>query len=60
LERYISYGVDQTERVVEGIGRLKHRMDDFAHVQMDMQASIDSQTNMMQGLFGHFEINPDA
>jgi hypothetical protein len=35
-------------------------MDDFAHVQMEMQASIDSQTNMMDDLFGHFDINPDA
>jgi hypothetical protein len=33
-------------------------MDDFAHVQMEMQASIDSQTNMMQDLFGHIGINP--
>jgi hypothetical protein len=42
LERYISYGVDQVERAVEGIRRLKHRMDDFEHVQTEMQASIDS------------------
>jgi hypothetical protein len=45
---------------MEGIGRLEHRMDDFAHVQTEMQASIDSQTNMMHDLFGHFGINPDA
>jgi hypothetical protein len=31
-------------------------MDDFAHVQTEMQASIDSQTNMMHDLFSHFEI----
>jgi hypothetical protein len=42
LERYVSYGVDQAERAVEGIGRLEHRIDDFAHVQMEMQASINS------------------
>jgi hypothetical protein len=42
LERYISYGVDQAEHVVEGIKWLKHRMDDFAHMQTEMQASIDS------------------
>jgi hypothetical protein len=53
LERYVSYGVDQAERVVEGIDRLKRRMDDFAHVQTEMQASIDSQTSMMHDLFGH-------
>jgi hypothetical protein len=35
-------------------------MDDFAHVQMEMQASINSHTNMMQDLFGYFGINPDA
>jgi hypothetical protein len=32
-------------------------MDDFAHVQTEMQASIDSQTSMMHDLFGHFRIN---
>jgi hypothetical protein len=42
LERYISSGVDQAECTVEGIGWLKHQMDDFAHIQMEMQASIDS------------------
>jgi hypothetical protein len=45
--------------VVEGIGLLERWMDNFAHVQMDMQASIDSQTSMMHDLFGHFRINPD-
>jgi hypothetical protein len=60
LEQYISYGVDQAERVVEGIGRLERQMDDFAHVQTKMQFSIDSQTNMMHDLFGHFRINPYA
>jgi hypothetical protein len=39
---------------------LERRMDDFATVQTEMQASIDSQTNMMHDLFGHFWINPDA
>jgi hypothetical protein len=60
LERYVSYGVDQAERVVEGIERLKQRIDDFAHMQTEMQASADSQTSMMQDLFSHFDINPDA
>jgi hypothetical protein len=60
LERYISYGVHQAERAVEGIERLKQEMDDFAHVQMEMQASIDPQTSMMHDLFSHFGINPDA
>jgi hypothetical protein len=36
------------------------RMEDFAHVQMEMQASIDSKTSMMHDLYGHFAINPDA
>jgi hypothetical protein len=35
-------------------------MDDFATVQMEMQASIDSQTSMMHNLFSYFWINPDA
>jgi hypothetical protein len=42
LERCISYGFDQAERVVEGIRLLERQMDDFAHVQTEMQASIDS------------------
>jgi hypothetical protein len=60
LERYVSYGADQAECIVEGIRRLEQQMDDFATVQMEMQASIDSQTSMMYDLFGHFMINPDA
>jgi hypothetical protein len=60
LERSVSYGVDQAELTVEEIGRLEQRMDDFAHMQMEMQASIDSQTSTMHDLFGHFGINPDA
>jgi hypothetical protein len=60
LEQYISCGVDQAEHAVEGIGWLERRMDDFAHVQTEMQAFIDSQTSMMHDLFGHFGINPDA
>jgi hypothetical protein len=35
-------------------------MDDFAHMQTEMQATINSQTSMMHDLFGHFGINPDA
>jgi hypothetical protein len=35
-------------------------MDDFAQMQTEMQASIDSETSMMHDLFGHFMINPDA
>jgi hypothetical protein len=60
LERYISYGVDQAEHTVEGIKRLERWMYDFAHMQMEMQASIDSQTSMMHDLFDHFKINSDA
>jgi hypothetical protein len=60
LQQYISYGVDQAECVVEGIGWLKWQMDDFAHVQSEMQASINSQISMMDDLFDHFGINSDA
>jgi hypothetical protein len=56
LERYVSYGIDQAERAVEGIGRLERQIDDFTHIKMAMQASIDSQ---MTEVFGHFGINPD-
>jgi hypothetical protein len=35
-------------------------MDNFAHMQMEMQASIDSETSMMHDRFGHIGINPDA
>jgi hypothetical protein len=35
-------------------------MDDFATMQMKMQASIDSRTNMIHDLFGHIGINSDA
>jgi hypothetical protein len=35
-------------------------MDDFAHVKIEMQASIDLQNSMMHDLFGHFRINPNA
>jgi hypothetical protein len=45
---------------MEGIRRLEHQMDDFAHAQTEMQPSIDSQTSMMHDIFGHFGINPDA
>jgi hypothetical protein len=60
LQQYISYGVDQAECAVEGIGWLKWQMDDFAHVQSEMQASINSQISMMDDLFDHFGINSDA
>jgi hypothetical protein len=45
---------------MEGIGLLEHQMDDFAHTQTEMQASIDSKISMMHDLFDHFGINPDA
>jgi hypothetical protein len=60
LKRYVSYEVDQAQHVVEGIGRLERWMDDFAHVQTEIQASIKSQTSMMHDLFGHFRINSNA
>jgi hypothetical protein len=45
------YGGDRMTRVA---------MDDFATVQMKIQASIDSHTSMIHDLFGYFGINPDA
>jgi hypothetical protein len=35
-------------------------MDDFAIMQMERKASIDSQISMMHDLFDHFAISPDA
>jgi hypothetical protein len=55
-----SSGLLVGENSTDGIGRLERRMDDFTTVQMEMQASIKSQTSMMHDLFDHFEINPDA
>jgi hypothetical protein len=60
LPLYISYEVDQAERAVEGIRWLEWWMDDFAHVQTEMQASIDPQTSMMHDLSGYFGINSEA
>jgi hypothetical protein len=48
------------ENSTEGIRRLERRMDDFATVQTEMQASINSWASMMHDPFGHFGINPDA
>jgi hypothetical protein len=42
------------------IERLKRWMDNYEHMQMEMQASIDSQTGTMHDLFSHFGINLDA
>jgi hypothetical protein len=42
------------ENSTEGIGLLKQRMGDFATVQSEMQASLDSQASMMDDFFGHF------
>jgi hypothetical protein len=50
-----SSGLLVGENSMEGIGRLERLMVDFATVQTEMQASIDSQTSMMHELFGHFE-----
>jgi hypothetical protein len=55
-----SSGLLVGENSTDGIEWLKRRMDDFTTMQMEMQASIDSQTSMMHDLFGHFGINPDA
>jgi hypothetical protein len=55
-----SSGLLVGENSTDGIGRLERQMDDFATIQMKMQAFIDSQTSMMHDLFGHFGINPNA
>jgi hypothetical protein len=45
---------------LEGIGQLERQMDDFATMQTEIQASIDSHTNMMHDRFGLLGINPDV
>jgi hypothetical protein len=48
------------ENSMEGIRQLEQRMDDFATVQTEMLASIDTHASMMYDLFGHFRINSNA
>jgi hypothetical protein len=48
------------ENSTEGIGWPEWWMDDFATVQTEMEASIDSHTSIMHDIFDHFGINPDA
>jgi hypothetical protein len=60
LERYLSYGVDQAQHAVEGIGWVEHKLDEFKHMQMKMHTSIDSQTSMLHIIFDHFGIDPNA
>jgi hypothetical protein len=55
-----SFGLLVGENSTEGIRWHKRWMDDFTTVQTEMHASIDSHTNMMHELFGHFGINPNA
>jgi hypothetical protein len=60
LESYINSRVDQAECTVEGIGRIKSRMDEFKHMQPEIPMPINSQTGMLHNLFDHFSIDPDA
>jgi hypothetical protein len=60
FERYINYGVDQAEHMVDGIRQIESRMDEFESVQMEIHASIDSQIIMLHNLFNHFGIDPSA
>jgi hypothetical protein len=49
-----SFGLLVGENSTEGIAQLERWMDNFATVQTEMQASLDSQTGMTHDLFGHF------
>jgi hypothetical protein len=42
LERYIRYGVDQAEHMVEGIRRIESRIDEFERMQTEIHTFIDS------------------
>jgi hypothetical protein len=46
--------------MVEGIRRLERRMDDFAHVETEMQASIYSQTSMTSSITLGFKLEGGA
>jgi hypothetical protein len=53
LERYISYGVDQAQWAVEGVGRLDRTVG-------ELRSSVDSLTDMINSLFGHLGFDPNT
>jgi hypothetical protein len=53
LERYVSYGADQAKRTVQGVGWLQHTVEEH-------RSSVDSQTDMINSLFGHLGFDPNT
>jgi hypothetical protein len=53
LERYITYGADQAQWVVEGVGQLNRTVG-------ELRSSIDSQTDMTNSLFGRLGFDPNT
>jgi hypothetical protein len=51
---------DQAEHALEGIRRIKSRIDKFERMQTEIHVSINSQTGKLHNLFDHFDIDPDA
>jgi hypothetical protein len=43
-------------KFLEGIERIEHTLEEY----MKLCSSIDSQTNVIDGLFGHLGLDPDA
>jgi hypothetical protein len=46
--------------LVEGIRRIKHTMEGLGCAQAMLHCSIDSQTGIVNNLFSHHGLKPDA
>jgi hypothetical protein len=46
--------------LVEGIRRIEHTMEGYGHAQAMLRSSIDSQNDIINNLFSHHDIEPDA
>jgi hypothetical protein len=53
LERYSSYGANQAERAVEGVGQLEHLVGELC-------SFVDSQSDMINDLFGRLGFDSNA
>jgi hypothetical protein len=46
--------------LVEGIRRIEHTMEEQGRTQVMLHSSIDSQTGIVNNLFNHHSLEPDA
>jgi hypothetical protein len=46
--------------LVEGIRRIKHMMEGWGRTQVMLYSSIDSSTGIINNLFNHHGLEPDA